>query len=267
MDQETSQIVLIFVFSAIFVVFMAIILILFLVIYQKKIVTQKNRLQQLENERQQSLLKATIEGQERERERLAKDLHDDIGSLLSGLSLNLKFQKNRKHIDQEQKRFLEEACQMVAQGIENVRNVSHNLLPTTLEEFGLLQAMKECIEPVLASNKIHVDIGHSNPVFPLPKTIALGLLRVFQELLQNTIKHANASKVEVYLEYQTAFINFTYQDNGVGFDPTTSNSDGIGMKNIESRISALQGNFHLNTELSSGYHIQIRIPTPQNTSL
>lgn len=267
MGEETNQIVLIFVFSAIFVVFMAIILILFLVIYQKKIVTQKNKLQQLENERQQSLLKATIDGQERERERLAKDLHDDIGSLLSGLSLNLKFQKNRTHIDEEQKQFLDEACQMVEQGIKNVRNVSHNLLPPTLEEFGLIQAMKECVEPLHNSNKITVEISHSKILFPLSKNIALGLLRVFQELIQNTLKHAKADKIKVHLEFHTPIIFFKYEDNGVGFHASKSNFDGIGIKNIESRISALQGDFLMDTEIKSGYRVEIRVPITQNTAL
>lgn len=260
MGEETNQIVLIFVFSAIFVVFMAIILILFLVIYQKRIVTQKNRLQQLENERQQSLLRATIEGQERERERLAKDLHDDIGSLLSGLNLNLKFQKNRTHLDEEQKSFLEEACQMVAQGIENVRNVSHNLLPPTLEEFGLIQAMKECVEPLRTSGEIQINIRHTNTWFSLSKNTALGLLRVFQELMQNTIKHANASAIDVHLDIQTDLVIFNYQDNGVGLHFSTSNFDGIGLKNIESRISALNGHVHVDTDASSGYRIEISVP-------
>lgn len=260
MGEENSQIVFIFVASSIFVVFLATILILFLVIYQKRIVTQKNRFQKLENERQHSLLRATIEGQERERERLAKDLHDEIGSLLSGLSLNLKFQKNRQNIDQEQKDFLAEACSLVEKGIENVRNVSHNLLPATLEDFGLIHAMKECIDPINKSGEIKAEITLISNPSSLPKNVALGLLRIFQELIQNTIKHAKADKITSHLDFQTHELLFTYEDNGEGLDLSKSNSDGIGIKNIESRILALDGEFLIDKNFNDGYRVKIKVP-------
>ncbi|MBL4604828.1 MAG: hypothetical protein JKY02_03950 [Flavobacteriaceae bacterium] len=233
---------------------------MFLVIYQKRIVTQENRLQKLENERQQFLLKATIEGQERERERLAKDLHDGIGSLLSALNLNLKFQKSRENLDKEQKFFLVEACEMVEEGIKNVRSVSHNLMPSTLENFGLITAMKECISPINKLGTINTQIKLINTPFQLPKTLALGLLRVFQELVQNTLKHANASQITASLEFHVNCIYFTYTDSGEGFNFTSSNSNGIGIKNIESRIQALDGTFFINHNTNKGYLIEIEVP-------
>ncbi|OUR98132.1 hypothetical protein A9Q86_13815 [Flavobacteriales bacterium 33_180_T64] len=258
MGEETNQIVLIFILSTIFVVFLAVVLILFLVIYQKRIVTQEHRLQKLENERQQSLLKATIEGQERERKRLAKDLHDGIGSLLSGLNLNLKFLKNKENPNSEQFTFLSEASKLVDEGIENVRTVSHNLMPATLENFGLISAMEESIKSFNRIQELDVDIATVHTPFKIPNTIALGLLRVFQELLQNTIKHANASMIRVTLTYVTDFIILDYRDNGNGFNE--HNSEGIGIKNMQSRIQALDGIFYMNSKSKAGFIVNIEVP-------
>jgi len=260
MGEENSQIVLIFILSAAFVVFLAILLVLFLVIYQKRIVTQENKLQKLQNERQQVLLKATIEGQERERERLAKDLHDGIGSLLSGLNLHLKFQKNRQDPDSEQAIFFSEVCKLVDEGIENVRTVSHNLLPATLDSFGLLTAMKECIDPINKTSEIVFQINTINEPYHLSKEIELGLLRVFQELIQNTLKHSKATKVDIELEYKPNLIQLHYTDNGQGFDINDVDVNGIGIKNMHSRIQALNGKFTINKTIKTGFEVKIEVP-------
>jgi signal transduction histidine kinase len=260
MGEENNQIVFIFITSAAFVVLLAILLVLFLVIYQKRIVTQENRLQKLENEKQQSLLKATIEGQERERKRLAKDLHDGIGSLLSGLSFNLKFQKNLKNQDQEQLVFLEEACKLVDEGIENVRTVSHNLMPSTLENFGLISAIKECIVPLTNTDNIEINVHAPKEAFLLPIEISLGLLRVFQELVQNTIKHANASKIDVQLRYNPDMITLEYTDNGKGFHINDIDLYGIGIKNMQSRIQTLHGTFFIDSKAKKGFRAYLEVP-------
>lgn len=260
MGKENEQIILIFILSAVFVVLLAILLILFLVIYQKRIVMQEHRLQQLENEKQQVLLKATIEGQERERERLAKDLHDSIGSLLSGLSLNLKFQKSQVDPISEQAKFLVEACEMLDDGIEKVRAVSHNLMPTTLDNFGLIAAIKECIAPINKTTPLVVDIDIIHESFRMSKEIETGLLRVFQELIQNTIKHAKASKVKVIVEFNQALFRMSYNDNGIGIDPKTISRSGIGLKNMQSRIQALDGLIKVEDTNKLGFMAIIEIP-------
>ncbi|MEM7087199.1 MAG: ATP-binding protein [Bacteroidota bacterium] len=265
MNEENSQIELIFILSGAFVVLLAVVLVLFLVIYQKRIVTQESRLQKLENERQQVLLKATIEGQERERERIAKDLHDGIGSLLSGLSLNLKFQKNKEKSGSKQAGFLSEACDLLDEGIENVRSVSHNLMPPTLENFGLLSAMMECVQPIHKSGILQVSVTTRNEPFRLTREVSLGLLRVFQELIQNTVKHAQATKVKAVLEYHPDFLFLTYHDNGKGFDFDNINTSGIGIKNMQSRIQALNGTFELKKEKDVGFFATMRVPLLSNT--
>lgn len=260
MGEESTNIVLIFAVSAAIVVLLAILLILFLLIYQKRIVTQENRLQKLENERQKVLLKATIEGQERERQRLAKDLHDGIGSLLSGLSMNMKFQKGKEDPASEQGRFLSEACDMLDEGIHNVRAVSHNLMPATLEKLGLVAAMKEAIGRINKTDDLKIDLKTVHTPYGIPKDVSLGLLRIFQELLQNTIKHSGASEVQVAVEYHSDHIRLHYADNGKGLDKSAINSDGIGMKNMESRIQALEGRFHLNKTNKNGFEAEIEVP-------
>lgn len=263
MGEENGQIVLVFILSAAFVVLLAILLVLFMVIYQKRIVNQDIRLQKLQNERQQVLLKATIEGQERERERMAKDLHDGIGSLLSGLSLNLKYQKNQEDPNTKRAMFLEEACRLVDEGIENVRSVSHNLIPSTLENFGLISAMEECIKPINSNSDLTFLIHNVHEPFRLPKDIALGLLRVFQELVQNTIKHSRATEAVTYLEYYPDSVSLKYMDNGIGFDFDNNNSDGIGIRNMQSRVQALDGIIEINKNVKSGFEVKINIPVYQ----
>lgn len=260
MGEENSQIVLIFLVSGGIVLLLAVLLILFLVIYQKRIVSQENRLQKMENERQRVLLKATIEGQERERQRLAKDLHDGIGSLLSGLSLNLKFQKNKEEPGSEQLEFLEQAVALVDEGITNVRAVSHDLMPATLDNFGLMAAINECIDPVNKSAKLKVDVKTINEPYELPKDVALGLLRIFQELLQNTIKHANASEVRTAVEFDDENLILKYADNGKGIDIAAKSVDGIGMKNMQSRVQALEGTFTLGRAGQKGFSVEIVVP-------
>ncbi len=260
MGEENSQIVLIFILSAAFVVFLAILLVLFLVIYQKRIVNQEIKFQKLQNERQQVLLKATIEGQERERERLAKDLHDGIGSLLLGLSMHLKLQKNKEVPNSKNAVFLQDVCKMIDEGIENIRMVSHNLLPATLDSFGLITAMKECIEPIKKTSGLLIQIKTINDSYPIPKNIELGLLRVFQELIQNTIKHSNATEIVVALEYKNDLIDLVYKDNGQGFDIKKIDVNGIGIKNMHSRIQALDGIFTINKSSKSGFEALIEIP-------
>ena len=260
MGEESKDIVLIFLVSGGIVILLAVILILFLLIYQKRIVTQESRLQKLENERQKVLLKATIEGQERERQRLAKDLHDGIGSLLSGLSMNMKFQKGKEDPESEQGRFLNDACNMLDDGIKNVRAVSHNLMPATLEKLGLIAAMNEAIERVNQNDSLRIDLKTIHEPFGLPKDISLGLLRIFQELLQNTIKHAEASEIKISIEFQKEYIKMQYTDNGKGIDFAKLKSGGIGMKNMESRLQALEGTFKLNKRIQSGFEVKLKVP-------
>lgn len=259
MGTQESDIILIFISSALITVILAALVVVFVVVYQKRNVAQRLQLQELENTKQQELLQATIGGQERERKRLAKDLHDGIGSLLSGLKFNLSHQQRNPETSKDQAEFLADACQMLQESITAVRSVSHNLLPITLESFGLIQALQECIEPLQTPPDFSIQLKVSGQSQRLSPEAELGLLRVVQELLQNTIRHAQASQTNIILEFASDGINLLYTDNGQGFSLPTI-KQGLGIKNIYSRILALNGEIDFNNQPEPGFSASIHIP-------
>lgn len=264
MGTQESDIILIFISSALITVILAAMVVVFVVVYQKRNVAQRLQLQELENSRQREMLQATIEGQERERKRLAKELHDGIGSLLSGLKLNLSHQQRSPDISKDQTAFLADACEMIQESITAVRSVSHNMLPITLESFGLVQALKECIEPLQKPPSFSIHLGISGEQIRLPPEAELGLLRVVQELLQNTIRHSGATQAGITLEFNSTDIQLLYIDNGIGFS-FDDRKPGLGIKNIYSRIEALEGEIKFNHQPANGFSVSIQIPLSSST--
>ncbi len=258
MRSEDPEIILIFVSAAGVVLLMAMLIAFFVAIYQKRLFRQDQQLQQLETDFQKGLLQATIEGQERERKRLAKDLHDGIGSLLTGLNLNLKHQLHTVEAGTQQAAFLEEACKMLEEGIGDVRRVSHNLLPVTLENFGLVQALQEWMETVSRESfRVYLKVEGANR--RMHTSLELGLFRVAQELLQNTLRHAEATEAILQLEFKKEEIRLNYSDNGKGY-LVSALSRGIGIKNMQSRMEALNGTIEFITEPHQGFKACISVP-------
>lgn len=256
MGIEESRVVLIFVVSAAIIVVLAVLVALFVVVYQKRIVAQDIRLKKLESAYQQELLQATIEGQERERRRLAKDLHDGIGSLLWGLKLNLKSQQGKGGEDPN---VLDEVFTMLDEGIVDVRRVSHNLLPHTLENFGLIQALDEWIEPFQKPGGFSIRLQVEGSVERLEVAVELGLFRVVQELLQNTIRHAKAKEALLSFTFKPTNIKLHYTDNGIGL-AAGKKPHGIGIKNMQSRVLALEGTIRFGEEGNPGFSVNIDVP-------
>ncbi|HBF18636.1 MAG: hypothetical protein CMI36_09860 [Owenweeksia sp.] len=259
MGSEDSQIVLIFISAAAIVVLMAALAAVFVALHQKRVMAYQKHLQQLETDLQKEMLDASIEGQERERKRLAKDLHDGIGSVLTGLNFHLKHQLRQAIDNSKEATFLADACGMLEDGIAEVRRVSHNLMPATLEEFGLVQALEDIIEPLQQRGSLNLDLRVRGNTRRLPPVAELGLLRVVQELIQNTVRHAHASHITIDLTFATHHLELRYTDNGKGFGPDLP-AGGIGIKNIRSRIQSVNGTLELNNGQEKGMEALIQIP-------
>ena len=264
MQENGDYILVLFVVSTLFIVVIVILASLFLIAYQKKMVAQKLYIQRSEMQQQQRLLKAAVEAQEKERKRIASDLHDDIGSLLSALKLNVRHLKEVDVIGDDERYFLDQTAQLLDDGLANVRQISYNLLPPTLVRFGLWEAIRELTQRIDNSNQIEIAANFTEVNdFRLDPDSELSIFRVVQELLSNSLHHSNASKIELSGKC-THHLKIDYQDNGDGITDATQ-LQGLGMINMRSRLQTLNGELIVSGEDTPYFSAQLIVPLPQKS--
>lgn len=241
-------------------------LILFFSYSQKTILAEKTLNQEKEIEHQKILLHSVLTMQEEERKRIAKDLHDDIGSKLNVIKLNMHQLKKHAEGKENLINSVTEVNQLLSQTIQTTRRISHDLLPPTLDNFGLAEALKELKESInqgrsgFVNLKIFEELQH-----PLPKPIALHLFRIIQELITNSLKYANASSLDLDLQLLPDQILLTYKDNGKGMDiQELQKQKGLGFKNIDSRLSLLQAEIEYTSSPRNGFQAKITINSIEN---
>lgn len=255
---NTYYIVFIFIF----------IILIFLLLYANKqrvkSIKQRDELHALAMEKEKqnskiSTLTALLEGQEQERGRLARDLHDGLGGLLSGTKLQLSI------LDPQQSENIEEgiskSINQIDGAVEELRRVAHNLMPDLLMKYGLVAAIQEFASRMSNSAlNIHTEfINYSNS---LSEEKQLLIYRVIQELVNNAIKHAKASEIIIQISEEDNVLNLTVEDDGKGFD--LANLDfrkTAGFHNIESRVQFLKGTMNITSQLNIGTSIELLIPT------
>lgn len=227
------------------------------VVYQRRIISKDLQQQKMENDHQKKLLQAAIDNQEAERKRIAHDLHDEIGTLLS---------TSRLYFNQLSPGQAEEQLTMVGDKINslfdemmvNIRRISHDLRPVVLENFGLTEAIG-AIRHKLVEAGIGFNLTY-HLSFKMTSESELMIYRIIQEFVSNTLKHAHATAIELSIGENTGELFLVYADNGVGFELPISH--GLGLKSIESRLSLLAGSMQI-IKQEKGVHFQIRIPVSQ----
>ncbi|WP_350284241.1 ATP-binding protein [uncultured Croceitalea sp.] len=230
---------------------------------KKRLLAEQEAL--LKQQRVDNLLKAQelvsidamIEGQEKERQRVANELHDDLGSLMA--TIKLHFDKaNSSKTDpamQHAQKLLEEAYQ-------KVRSIAHHKNSGVMSDQGLLPAIKKMATVISETNALQVTVEDFGMGERLENSLELNLFRMVQELVANTIKHAEASKVTIQLTQHEDNLNIIVEDNGKGFERSqvdTSNT-GMGLTTIEKRVEHLEGNFTVDSIPGKGTSILIDIP-------
>ncbi len=197
---------------------------------------QKRMQQQLvaiEREQEVRTLESLMEGEEKERLRIAKELHDGVNGDLAAIKFKLTslLETNNKVIN--------EAVTMIDNSSEQVRAISHNLVPPSLRDFNLLEAVATYCENMNAIHDPEITFQHLGNAIVLDKKQEANLFRIVQELVTNAIKHAAAKEITVQLSNLENTLQLTVEDNGKGYDPKTVKSDGIGMQNVASRVAYL----------------------------
>ncbi len=211
------------------------------------------------NRQQQERLKIVLEAQEQERKNIAQDLHDEVGSRLATLKLYLSSLTNFLKDNTEAQRIKQEAFDIITISMIDIRRLLRELNPKTLEQYGYAAAVEELIGKINASDQVRVSFECRNLPEDLPKDMQMGLYRITQELLNNTLKHANATEVVISVVPSGSTISFFYSDNGKGFDFAKA-SKGLGLGNIESRVTVLGGKIAWFSSPGSGLEVTIEIP-------
>lgn len=235
MDQQTpSNLGLMLIIGTLAMFIMALSIIVFAVLYQQKMRRKRQEMIQMELNYKHEMVQATLDAKELEQRRIAIELHDDIGSSLTALKLSFA----SLPIDEEERRLLNEGVQST---INKVRSLSNRLLPTILEELGLIPAVKSLVNtlsnqiPNVQFSIIAVnDPGHDSQT----REVNLAVYRILQELVNNILKYAEATVIEIVLEQNEEGIQLSVVDNGKGFVPSKEDklkSQSLGLKNIESR--------------------------------
>lgn len=218
-------------------------------------------LRKVQDDKQRQLMKAVFDTQEGERSRLAEDLHDSVGQVLSAIKMNLHRLEKTQEVDNkenvDQKVILDNTKQLLDECLVEIRNIIRNVLPPVLTDFGLSEALENLSVKVAKDTGIEVVFYAQKSSERLKKEIEVMLYRIVQELFNNAIKHAGASKIALSITNNYENITVNFKDNGIGFDQHTI-THGLGLKNIESRIQLMEGILSING--GQGTSIELKVP-------
>lgn len=230
---------------------------------QNRLLVQKKKLQEAEIKYQKELLHAVIASQEQERKRIGMDLHDEVGSALSSLRLIIENYSRGQQDPAETSAFNQQSKRIIDRVITNVRGISHNLSPLTRGAYGFTDAMEDLCDHINQSGQIEVSLqlDASHTLSVLDDTTALALYRVLAELINNTIKHAEAQQIDIAFTVQGEQLMISYADNGKGL-PAGITGKGMGMRNIESRLGMIGATYTFEGE-NRPFAMQIRLPVPE----
>ncbi len=233
--------------------------ILFIYLYQRKLGKRKIEYQKIKDLLKEQELKSAyvlMEGQDMERKRIAQELHDNLGSIFATLLMYIDTANNSKE-NSKTKSIISKIRELTTKASEETRQLSHQLDVGALDRFGLKQALLDLVQAIeeVESIGVHHNIQLSSG---LNGITTFNLYRIIQELITNTLKHAEASEIHLDVnQINEEYISLIYSDNGVGMDEHST--FGMGLKNIISRVEKLEGEYNVTPE-KRGFHMTIEIP-------
>ena len=265
LDAQPTTVSLVLFFGTIGMLTLAIGLIVFIIFHQRKVIRYQLQLQKMEQDQQKMLLNASIRLQEEERQRIAADLHDDAGPLLATARLYLN--ENLVNLDKTtQLQSIYSAKSIIDDTIQLIRNISHSLMPPTLKNFGLESAVNDLFQKISGSGGMNASCRfHDYRERMLPEK-ELIVFRIIQELVNNILKHSNASFIHLTqnLNDSKCYLRIHHDGRGLtqsDFEKLNKSAIGLGLKNIQSRLKVLHGRIQFEKDMSQTYFkVTIEIP-------
>ena len=213
----------------------------------------------METEKQLTATEAVLKGEEQERTRLAKDLHDGLGGMLSGIKYSFQNMKGNLIMTPENAQAFERSMEMLDSSIKEMRRVAHNMMPEALVKFGLDTALRDFCNDINQSGALVVNYQSINMEDAvIEQTTAITIYRIVQELINNIIKHAAAKTAILQVTKSGGHISLTVEDDGKGFDTSIlRQASGIGWANIQNRVDFLKGSVDVQSENKNGTSVHI----------
>lgn len=232
---------------------MGITLVAFFYFSKKKIIQKELEKKEIELQHSKELLQATLEVQEKERKRIAQDLHDDISSKLNVVSLNCHLLAMNNLEEEKEAELITSIVDISGKVLESSRRIAHNLFPPVFDKFGLHAAIEELCREFNSTGNVRVSYTSGVIFRNDDRERHMHVFRILQELINNSIRHGKASEVKIQFEDKNNSITCNYRDNGKGFDTTApEHTKGLGMKNIQSRIDFIRGDINIFSEINKG---------------
>ncbi len=218
-------------------------------------VTEQKRLQE-------KIIQSVIEGEDRERKRIAHELHDGLGQYLVAASMNLQSAKTdiEKLSEKRQNQF-ETGMSLLKNALSETRSIAHNLMPKAISDYGLIAALKNLINDFDKSTDIDFQFTHNYNQLKLNNQAEINIYRIFQEIITNAVRHSECTKIDIGLQLKEDSLTMKVKDDGIGAQLDTNDEQtGLGLRSIKTRVSSLNGSLDITSEPGTGMEIMITIP-------
>jgi two-component system, NarL family, sensor kinase len=229
--------------------------------YSQKQIIQQQRINELETEKKLTATEAVLKGEEQERTRLAKDLHDGLGGMLSGIKYSFQTMKGNLIMTPDNQQAFERSMDMLDSSIKEMRRVAHNMMPEALVKFGLDTALKDFCNDINQNGIVKIDYQSIEmETAGIDQTTAINIYRIVQELINNILKHASAKTAFLQVTNTNGQLSVTVEDDGKGFDTSILTLEkGMGWNNIQSRIKFLNGKIDVQSDSRKGTSIHFEL--------
>ncbi len=233
-------------------------LVLFGVIFIKRIFNFQKRIDELRERNESRIFSAIIRTEEKERQKFAKELHDGLGPLLSSIKMAVSaLIRNKNKVN---KKIVENTDNLIDEAIISIKEISNNLSPHVLNNFGLLKAIKFFVDRLSLAGKLNIIVSSNLENTRFDYNTEVVLYRIICELITNTLKHASAKKINIDLFHENKQLVLDYHDDGIGFNVSSlPNFSGMGYSNIQTRVKSLNGTLNILSGPKEGVNIRITI--------